>query len=116
MTVGDDALHIAEILFESGAVHHRYARRLASDGTHWVRHGLYCEYSERGDVVSEGLYEDGAEAGEWRDFYPNGSLAAQGEYVRGKQHGVWRFWAENGDPEGETIYEHGVVIEERRAE
>jgi antitoxin component YwqK of YwqJK toxin-antitoxin module len=90
------ALNLAEISYESGAIKFRYTRYLASDGTRWVRHGLFVAYHEDGVVSSEGNYAHGAEDGVWRDFHPNGQLAAEGNYVDGQETGLWRFWSEDG--------------------
>ena len=50
-------LQIAEIPYPSGAVRFRYSRYLATDGSAWVRHGLFCSYHEDGSLASQGSYE-----------------------------------------------------------
>lgn len=85
-------LNIAEVPYPSGAIHFRYSRVLSPDGTRWVRHGLFVEYSEEGTIIAEGQYVHGAEHGEWKEYHPNGKLAAQGHYVHGAEHGEWRYW------------------------
>jgi antitoxin component YwqK of YwqJK toxin-antitoxin module len=94
-----DTLNIAEIPFEGGGVQFRYARRLAEDGTRWIRHGLFVAYHENGSVASEGEYLDGKEDGLWRDYHPNGKLAAEGRYVDGKEEGIWRYFDSTGKEE-----------------
>ncbi|MBI5279576.1 MAG: hypothetical protein HY854_24300 [Burkholderiales bacterium] len=96
-------LNIAEIPYESGAVHLRYARALAADGTRWLRHGLFVEYAENGTVISEGSYQLGKEQGLWRDYYPNGRPAAVGEYEDGLENGVWQFWDAEGNAHEATF-------------
>ena len=103
-------LHIAEIPYESGAVHYRYARVLSGDGTRWVRHGLYVEYSESGEVLSEGNYVNGKEEGLWRSFHENGRRAAEGHYIAGKEEGVWLFWNLSGIPEEPATYRNGEEV------
>ena len=102
-----DGLLLAEIPHASGAIRFRYARIMSSDGTRWIRHGLFIEYSEAGVVIAEGQYVNGSEHGLWREFYPNGSPAAEGEYQSGREVGVWRFWAADGSPEPDVIHEPG---------
>ena len=96
-------LNLAEVLYESGAVHFRYARVLSQDGQRWLRHGLYIEYSPTGAIISEGEYFSGQEHGPWRDFYPNGQLAAQGTYEHGSEAGDWRYWNEHGEEETRNV-------------
>jgi antitoxin component YwqK of YwqJK toxin-antitoxin module len=108
----DDTLHIAEIPYESGEIRFRYARRVSDDGTKWIRHGRFVEYSKTGQVLSEGEYVDGLEQGLWRDFFPNGQLAAEGHYVNGQESGIWRFWNEDGSPERAVEYGNGNPLGE----
>ncbi len=89
-------LEIAEIPYPTGVVKHRYSRYLATDGSRWVRHGLFRSYHEDGTLASEGSYEHGLETGLWRDFFPSGQLAAEGYYVAGQEADGWRFWKESG--------------------
>lgn len=91
-------LEIAEIPFASGQIRFRYARYLSSDGSRWIRHGLFVAYHRNGTVASEGQFADGAEQGIWRDFHENGQLAAEGAYEKGQQVGHWRFWDADGRP------------------
>lgn len=90
-------LNIAEIPYDTGEIRFRYSRVKSSDGTRWIRHGLFQEYHQNGQVISEGEYVNGNEQGLWRDYYPNGQLAAEGFYKDGKEVGVWRYWNEEGD-------------------
>ncbi len=89
-------LNIAEILFENGSIHYRYARKMSADGTRWVRDGLFQAYHENGSLASEGTYRDGSENGIWRDFHHNGQLAAEGNYSQGNGTGQWRYWNPDG--------------------
>jgi len=114
-SASDDTLHIAEILYDTGEIHQRYARRPNPDGTGWVRQGLFVAYSRQGSVVSEGNYVDGLEEGLWRDFHENGQLAAEGHYVRGQQEGPWRFWGSDGRLQEECVYRSGREMSSTKA-
>ncbi|HSV82080.1 MAG TPA: hypothetical protein VLK85_23045 [Ramlibacter sp.] len=94
-------LNIAEIPYDSGEIRFRYTRVMASDGTRWIRHGLFCEYARNGQVISEGQYKDGKEEGLWRDYYPSGQLAAEGHYANGEEIGEWHYWSPDGTPRDE---------------
>ncbi|WP_124540715.1 tetratricopeptide repeat protein [Piscinibacter terrae] len=100
-------LNIAEVPHDNGQLRFRYARVMFADAARWIRHGLFTEYSEAGQRLSEGHYVQGQEHGLWRDFHPNGQLAALGEYVGGKEHGIWRFWDEAGTEGPSLNYVHG---------
>ena len=78
-------LHIAEIPYESGAIHFRYSRFPSEDGTRWIRHGLFVEYSESGVVLAEGNYNNGKEEGLWCSYHDNGQKAAEGHYAAEKK-------------------------------
>lgn len=99
-------LNIAEIPYAAGPVRFRYARVMAPDGSRWIRHGLFVEYSETGRVLSEGQYVDGQEHGLWRDYYPDGQPASEGHYRSGQEVGVWRHWNPSGAEEPST--DHGA--------
>jgi len=92
-------LNIAEIPYESGNIRFRYSRYLSSDGTRWIRHGLFCAYHENGQLASEGNYVDGKEHGVWKDFHENGKPAAEGQYDMGTEIGEWRYWNVDGIPD-----------------
>jgi len=89
-------LDIAEIPYESGQIRFRYARVLSSDGTRWIRQGLFRAYYPSGALASEGVYKDGFETGLWRDFHENGQLAAEGHYENGGHVGSWKYWKSDG--------------------
>ncbi|WP_082730295.1 MULTISPECIES: toxin-antitoxin system YwqK family antitoxin [Sphingomonas] len=94
-------LYIAEIPFEGGGIRYRYARKMSSDGSRWIREGLFQAYHPDGTLASEGTYVEGLEDGAWRDFHENGQLAAEGFYSRGTEVGLWRFWKPDGTPDTE---------------
>lgn len=92
-------LNIAEVLHENGNVRFRYARKMSSDGTRWIRHGLFLAYHPDGAKASEGHYEEGVEQGLWRDYHQNGQLAAEGQYDGGAEVGQWHYWNPDGQPD-----------------
>jgi antitoxin component YwqK of YwqJK toxin-antitoxin module len=89
-------LSIAEVLYETGEIHFRYARYLSSDGRRWIRHGRFTAYHPNGKLASEGEYVHGTEHGLWRDYHATGALAAEGDFENGEQKGTWRYWNEDG--------------------
>jgi antitoxin component YwqK of YwqJK toxin-antitoxin module len=89
-------LNIAVIPYDTGEVHYRYARYLSSDGTRWIRHGLFRAYHRNGVLASEGNYVDGLEEGLWCDFHENGQLAARGTYAAGQEKDDWVYWNSDG--------------------
>jgi antitoxin component YwqK of YwqJK toxin-antitoxin module len=89
-------LNIAEIPYEDGEIHYRYARYMSDDGTRWVRHGLFRAYHPNGVLASEGSYVDGQEHGLWTDYHENGQIAARGRYEKGEEASGWEFWNEDG--------------------
>lgn len=101
----DKNLYIAEILYETGEVHFRYSRKMADDGTKWIRHGQFTEYHLNGNIMSTGLYDEGLETGHWKDYHENGNIAAEGDYRGGKEIGKWLYYDENGILESEEIFE-----------
>lgn len=103
-------LHLAEISYESGAIHFRYSRVLSEDRTRWIRHGLFVEYSESGSVIAEGSYNNGKEEGLWCSFHANGQKAAEGHYVAGMEEGTWHFWGPTGQQEEVVIYRNGEEV------
>lgn len=102
---GQTVIHIAEIPYETGEIHYRYARKKSPDGTKWIREGLFQEFYQNGNLASEGFYDEGLEEGAWKDYHENGNLAAEGNYSQGKETGKWRYYDENGNFEEEEDYD-----------
>lgn len=103
-------LLIAEIPYEGGQIHFRFAYVPSEDGSKAVRHGLFVQYREDGTIACEGNFERDLEHGIWRDYHENGMLAAQGYYSYGKHEGPWQFWSSDGKDEGITVYKDGVEV------
>lgn len=101
----EQILYIAEILYETGEIHFRYSRKMSDDGTKWIRHGLFTEYYQNGNIMSTGLYDEGFETGSWKDYHENGNIAAEGDYRGGKEVGKWLYYDENGKLEGEETFD-----------
>jgi antitoxin component YwqK of YwqJK toxin-antitoxin module len=91
-------LNLAEIPYETGEIHFRYARYMSGDGSHWIRHGLFRAFHRNGSLASEGQYAHGKEHGIWRDYHENGRVAAEGLYESGEELGQWQYWNEDGSP------------------
>jgi len=98
-------LHIAEIPYDTGELHFRDTRKLSSDGTKWIRDGLFREYYQNGIIASEGNYKNGLEDGLWTDYHEDGKIAAKGNYLNGNEVGQWYFYDENGELEDEVNYD-----------
>jgi antitoxin component YwqK of YwqJK toxin-antitoxin module len=94
-------LEIAEIPYNSGEMHFRYARYMSADGKKWIRHGLFQAYHRNGKLASEGHYLNDLEHGHWKDFHENGQIAAEGDYDHGQEVGVWKFWKLDGTPDSD---------------
>lgn len=105
----EDVLDIAEIPYDTGKLHYRYARCRSADGTTWVRHGPFQAFHPDGQLASEGYYDHGKESGHWRDFHANGQLAAEGHYRDGVECGTWRFWDSAGNLEDEESFDIGMA-------
>lgn len=102
---GKTVIHVAEIPYETGEIHFRYARKKSPDGTQWIRDGLFQEFYQNGNLASEGSYDDGLEEGPWKDYHENGNLAAEGNYSKGEETGIWRYYDEDGNFEEEEDYD-----------
>jgi antitoxin component YwqK of YwqJK toxin-antitoxin module len=92
-------LDIAEIPYDTGELQYRYARRMAADGSKWIREGLFQSFHKNGKISSEGQYRDGLEDGLWSTYHENGQLASRGSYREGKEIGDWAFWDVDGNLE-----------------
>jgi len=90
---------VVEVADHAGNLLSRYSRYLNSEGTGWVRHGVWQQFGTRGGVTSQGQYAHGAEVGLWEDFHESGQVAARGRYENGQKIGRWEFWDEAGNPE-----------------
>ncbi len=101
----ETVLNIAEIPYDSGELRFRYSRYLASDGSRWIRHGLFQAFHRNGQLATEGTYEHGLEVGLWRDYHSNGRIASEGHYCDGKEHGSWRFWKEDGSSDPDKVFD-----------
>jgi hypothetical protein len=101
-------LNIAEIPYDTGELQYRYARHLAPDGSRWIRHGIFTEFHQNGQMASQGTYANDLEEGTWQDFYENGQIAAQGLYSGGIETGTWQYWNLEGIQEASEDYPAGL--------
>ncbi len=58
-------------------------------------------------VYQQGTFENGAEVGEWRTYYPNGSVFKNINYVNGEMHGKYLQYHVNGTVDVEGQYVEG---------
>lgn len=95
--VNSPDLLIAEIPYDSGEIHFRFACYEGAGGRA-VRHGLFRAYYRGGALASEGSFSHDKEHGDWKDFHENGQLAAEGAYENGIAVGEWKHWDAEGKP------------------
>ncbi|MDP4266946.1 MAG: toxin-antitoxin system YwqK family antitoxin, partial [Bacteroidota bacterium] len=91
--------------------------------------GLLKEYTDSGNVITEGKYQDdlkegewfydmndhkeigsyksGMRDGEWKHYYNNGNLSFTGNYIDGIPEGKHTWYHENGVIKEEGVYEGG---------
>lgn len=106
----ESVLSVLEVPSPEGGIRFRITRYCSTDGTRWVRHGLFQMLHPSGAVACEGEYRDGLETGGWRDYYENGQLAAEGCYFNGLEHGYWQFWRRDGTEQSPVEYVEGEEI------
>jgi antitoxin component YwqK of YwqJK toxin-antitoxin module len=67
--------------------------------------GEVVETDGDGNLVYLNTYNQGFEAGPYREWYPGGGLRAEGQVELGKGPvGVWRQWYRNGQLSREDVY------------
>ncbi len=72
----------------------------------WRKHGRFIFRNERGDVISEGMYENGLEAGPWTQVYEDGARG-EGSFLAGQRSGPWNTYFRSGAPQDSGSYEEG---------
>lgn len=73
------------------------------------RHGPYRLETLEGQVLIEGSYSQGSQAGSWRVFSGSGQLQSVMNFEDGRKHGVLRRYHANGTIALEEHYEQGVL-------
>lgn len=65
-------------------------------------HGIYRQWNEKGQLLSESNYYQGKQHGISRMWYSNGQLKFKTSYIYNKPHGIFHGWYFNG----QLLYEH----------
>ena len=76
--------------------------------------GIAREYRPDKSVVSESEFVDGMQDGFTRGYYPSGKLYTETHWVKNSHHGPARVWYENGQMERDALYEHGILVKEKK--
>jgi antitoxin component YwqK of YwqJK toxin-antitoxin module len=102
----DDSKVVTELVkerFPNGTI--KVEREVAQDRDgNFVLHGVYRQYDERGNLICEGVHEQGEASGLWKRYYRGGEAAllasspyrefhapftSQVTFVNGELHGKW---------------------------
>ncbi|MCG9768450.1 hypothetical protein L1D59_07490 [Pseudoalteromonas piscicida] len=74
--------------------------------------GVGVEESD-GRLISETHYLDGMQHGTSKEWFPSGALNIETEFVKSVRHGVSREWFDTGEQQSYTLYEFGIVVEQK---
>lgn len=99
---------INQIFYKSGAIHEIYEKK---EG---LKHGLYREFHENGNIIYEISYVDGVKSGQFRDFFydqPN-LVAREGCYKSNKLNGLIKYYAKNGEVRMTMEFDEGEKLSE----
>jgi antitoxin component YwqK of YwqJK toxin-antitoxin module len=69
--------------------------------------GLWTEWYESGNKLTEVNYKDGKMEGVGTLWYENGKKQTESNYKNGKHNGLWKHWFENGQKKGEGNFKDG---------
>ncbi|MCX7905490.1 MAG: hypothetical protein N2446_02165 [Elusimicrobiales bacterium] len=75
----------------------------------FIKDGIYYEYDESGNIVSERFIKNGVENGVLTEFYRDGRVKARIDYKDGKVDGKAIFYNHNSKPVLERSYSKGVL-------
>ena len=89
-----------QVLSEGGVI-------ISSDG--YIPDGVYYEYGEGGNIISERMIKNGVENGPLIEFYEDGRIKARIDYHNGKAHGKAIFYTMDSKPMLEQTYSNGVL-------
>ena len=73
-----------------------------------LRHGLWEDYYESGQLYSVGVYEENKRNGHW-NFYKDGWLWNKAFYNNGKRHGDWEYYHDDGKIAEKISYQNGEI-------
>jgi len=77
-----------------------------------LKHGLWREYYESGQVMIEEYYRYGVQHGKFTSYHPNGKLFGEGQYEDGKREGYFKVYDENGNQIKTLLFIHNNLMEE----
>jgi antitoxin component YwqK of YwqJK toxin-antitoxin module len=76
--------------------------------------GIAREYRSDGSTVSDTEYLNGLQEGVARSYHPSGTLYSEDHFVNDGFHGLSREWNESGQLVREALYEHGILVSEKK--
>jgi antitoxin component YwqK of YwqJK toxin-antitoxin module len=76
--------------------------------------GIAKEFRSDGSVVSEIEYVNGVQQGAARHYHPSGKLYSEDWFVGNSRNGPSHEWNEAGSLVLDAMYEHGILIREKR--
>lgn len=95
-----DVLKATQVLSKDGIL-------ISSEG--YIRDGIYYEYDDNQNIISERIIKNGIENGPLTEFYHNGGVKARIDYNNGKIHGKAIFYTMDSKPMLEQSYSNGVL-------
>ena len=70
--------------------------------------GEMVDWSEEGQLVERGFYENGLKIGLWEKYYGNGNIQEKSNYLNGKLEGFHQWFHEDGSLSIRSNYEDGI--------
>ena len=70
--------------------------------------GFYRKWNDKGILLEEGNYLDGARSGNWVYHYTNGKVSFEGNFRDGEPDGKHKIYYYSGKLNREEIYEMGI--------
>lgn len=95
-----DLLKATQVISKDGVI-------ISSDG--YIKDGIYYEYDDKGNIISERVIKDGIENGPLVEYYDDGKVKARIDYHNGKIHGKAIFYTLESKPMLEQTYSNGVL-------
>ncbi|MBI2968644.1 MAG: TonB family protein [Bacteroidetes bacterium] len=71
-----------------------------------VMHGPYTYYY-KDKILTQGLYDDGKKAGEWKYYYPDGKINFEGLFNNDQKYGKWKYFYKDGNIASVIFYKNG---------
>ena len=99
------------------------AKELIYEVNNGLKNGKYTKYSNEGEILEEGIYQNNKQEGEWKYYHTNGNLEASGKFAGGDggnlgntgipkngREGLWKYYYESGKIEGTSPYNKGLIV------